>query len=97
MCPVHHNDHDHAVTEDAYEKHKRVVMKSTEEQVADIPQAQAQLDRCSDEICDQWTIIEDKIHATFRKLQEILNIRETELIAKLNKITESKMHPTGTK
>ena len=23
MCPVHHNDHDHAATEDAYEKHKR--------------------------------------------------------------------------
>ena len=89
-----HRDHDHAVIEDAYEKHKREIqsaIKPLEEQVADIQRSLAQLGRGSDEICDQRTRTEDKIHATFRQLQEILNVRETELVAKLNKITEGKM------
>ena len=89
-----HRDHDHAVIEDAYEKHKADILsaiKPLEQQVAAIERALAQLDRGSDEICDQRTAAEDQIHAAFRKLQVILNVRETELVAKLNKITEGKM------
>ena len=89
-----HHDHDHAVIEDAYEKHKGEILSATkpmEEQVADIQLALAHFDRSGDALCDQRSTTEDKIHATFRELQEILNVRETELVAKLNQVTEGKM------
>ena len=89
-----HHDHDHAVIEDAYEKHKGEILLATkpmEEQVADIQLALAHFDRSGDAFCDQRSTTEDKIHATFRELQEILNVRETELVAKLNQVTEGKM------
>ena len=34
---------------------------------------------------------EDEIHVTFRRLQEVLNVRETELVHQLQRITQSKL------
>ena len=50
-----------------------------------------QLDaRCGD-ISDQREATEDEIHTTFRRLQEVLNVRETELVHQLHRITQSKL------
>ena len=89
-----HRYHDHAVVEDAFKNHKSEVLsaiKPLEDQVADIQKALAQLDRCGDDISDQQITAEDKIHLIFQKLQEILDVRKTELVQKLNQVTEGKM------
>jgi len=59
--------------------------------VAIITKALAQLDTRCREISDQHTTIKDSIHVTFRRLWEVLNVRETELICKLNQMTEAKL------
>lgn len=45
-----------------------------------------EIDKHCIEISTQQATIEEDIHATFRKLREILNDRETELINQLNRI-----------
>lgn len=51
----------------------------------------AQIDTCSKEISGQQPSIEEYIHATFRRLQEVLNARETELIGQLYQETQGKL------
>ena len=88
-----HHDHDHAVIDDAYVKHKRLILSAIEpmeEEVAAIKQALSQLDRCNDDICDQQKSNKEIIHNVFRQLREIANVREIGLVAKLNQITEVK-------
>ena len=61
-----------------------------EKQVAIITKALAQLDTRR-EISDQHTTIKDSIPFTFRRLWEVLNVRETEMICRLNQMTEAKL------
>ena len=73
MCPVHHNDHDHAVTEGAYEKHKR-------ERDCQLSNQRKSKWQTFHRLRHNWTdvvmryAINGQFHDTFRKLQEILNI-----------------------
>ena len=53
--------------------------------------ALAQLDACCGEISDQRDVTEDEVHATFRRLRGILDVRETELIGQLNRVTQAKL------
>ena len=62
-----------------------------EKQVAILKGVLAQLDTRCGEISDQREATEGEIHTTFRRLQEVLNVRETELIHKLHRITQSKL------
>ena len=85
-----HRDHDCAVLR----KYKREITSSLEPmegQVTAIEKALAQLDACCREISDQRAVTEENIHVTFRRLREVLNVRETELIGRLHELTQEKL------
>ena len=89
-----HHDHDCAVLKKAFDSYKEEIMSSLEpmeKQVTTIEKALAQLDaRCGD-ISNQQVVTEDNIHITFGRLQEALNVRETELIGRLHELTQEKL------
>ena len=89
-----HHDHDCAVLKKAFDKYKGEITSSLEPmegQVTAIEKALAQLDACCREISDQRAVTEENIHATFRRLREVLNVRETELIGRLHEQTQEKL------
>ena len=89
-----HHDHDCAVLKKAFDSYKEEIMSSLEpmeKQVMIIGKALAQLDTCCGEISDQRAVTEDNIHITFRRLREVLNVRETELIGRLHELTQEKL------
>ena len=51
----------------------------------------SQLDVHCGKISDQRGATEDSIHSTFKRLREVLNVRETELISQLDEMTHSKL------
>ena len=89
-----HHDHDCAVLKKAFDSYNAEIMSSlepVEKQVTIIQKALVQLDACCREISDQRAVTEDNIHVTFRRLREILNVRETELIGRLHELTLEKL------
>ena len=89
-----HHDHDYALLQIAFEKYKEEITSSLEpmeKQVTIIKKALEQLNTRCGEISDQRAAIEDNIHVTFRRLREVLTVRETELIAQLHQMTQAKL------
>ena len=89
-----HHDHDCSPLKKAFEKYKEEMasfVEPLEKQVMTIKKALAQLDRRHEEISDQQAVIEDNIHVTFRRLREVLNVRETEIISQLHQTTQWKL------
>ena len=89
-----HHDHDCSPLKKAFEKYKEEMtsfMEPLEKQVMAIKKALAQLDRRHEEISDQQADIEDSVHITFRRLREVLDVKETEVINQLHKITQGKL------
>ena len=89
-----HHDHDCAVLKEAFDSYKEEIASSLEpmeKQVATIEKALAQLDACCGEISDQRAVTEDNVNVTFRRLREVLNVRETELIGRLHELTQEKL------
>ena len=89
-----HHDHDCSPLKKAFERYKEEMtsfVKPLEKQVTTIKKALAQLDRCHEEISDQQAVIEDNVHVTFRRLREVLNVRETEIINHLHLTTQGKL------
>ena len=89
-----HRDHDCAVLKKAFDKYKGEISSSLEPmegQVTAIEKALAQLDACCREISDQRAVTEENIHVTYRRLREVLNVRETELIGRLHELTQEKL------
>ena len=89
-----HHSHDYEELNVAFEKYKEEIMSSLdpmEKQVMTIKKALALIEKCRGEISDQQTTIEDNVHVTFRRLREVLTVRETELIGQLNKTTQGKL------
>ena len=89
-----HYSHDYEESNVAFEKYKEDIMSSLEpmeKQVTTIKKALALIEKCRGEISEQREAIEDNIHVTFRRLQEVLTVRETELIGRLHKITQGKL------
>ena len=89
-----HHDHDCAVLKKAFDKYKGEITSSLEPmegQVTAIEKALAQLDTYCREIFDQRAVTEENIHVTFRRLREVLNVRETELIGRLHELTQEKL------
>ena len=89
-----HFSHDYKEPDKAFQEYKEEITSSLEpmeKQVATMKGVLAQLDTRCGKISDQREATEDKIHATFRRLQEVLNVRETELVHQLHRITQSKL------
>ena len=89
-----HHDHDHALLKVAFEKYKNEILSSLEpmeKQVMLIEKALAELNEHCGEISDQRAAIVDNIHVTFRRLREVLTVRETELIDQLHQMTQAKL------
>ena len=89
-----HHIHDYEELNVAFEKYKKEIMSQLElmeKQVTTIKKALALIEQCRGEISDQRVAIEDNIHVTFRRLREVLTVRETELIGHLHKTTQGKL------
>ena len=89
-----HHDHDHVLLKVAFEKYKNEISSSfepIEKQVVIIEKALVELNTRCGEISDQQAAIEDNIHVTFRRLREVLTIRETDIIGQLHKMTQAKL------
>ena len=89
-----HHSHDYGDVEKAYEKYKTEITASLEpmeKQLTALKKALAQVDTSCGEVSDQRAVIEAKVHKTFRKLHEVLDIRKTELIDQLHQMTQWKL------
>ena len=89
-----HHSHDYEELNVAFEKYKEEITSSLEpmeKQVTTIKKALALIEQCRGEIFDQQVAIKDNIHVTFRRLREVLTVRETELIGHLHKTTQGKL------
>ena len=78
----------------AFQEYKEEItssLKPMEKQVATMKGVLTQLDTRCGEISDQREATEDEIRVTFRRLQEVLDVRETELVHQLHRITQSKL------
>ena len=89
-----HFGHDCKELHQAFQEYKEEITSSRqpmEKQVATMKGVLTQLDTRCGEISDQREVTEEEIHTTFRRLQEVLDVRETELIHQLHRITQSKL------
>ena len=89
-----HREHDYEELDKAFKKYKQEITSSLEpmeKQVTIIKKALAQLDTCCGEISDQRAATAVNIHVTFRRLREVLDVRETELIGLLDRVTQEKL------
>ena len=89
-----HQNHDYKEIDQAFLEYKEWIVASVEpmeKQVTTITKALRQLDARCGEISDQRAANKDKVHATFKRLREVLDVRETELIGQLDGMTQSKL------
>ena len=94
-----HHDHDYGLLQIAFEKYKKDITPSLEpmeKQMTIIKKALEKLNAHCGEISDQQAAIEDDIHVTFRRLREVLKVRETELITQLHQMTQAKLKVLAT-
>ena len=93
-----HHDHDYAFLDKAFAKYTEEItlsLEPMEEQVTIFRKALAQLTVRREEIVNQQQAVEDNIHVTFRRLREVLHVRETEVISQLHKMTQEKLQGLG--
>ena len=89
-----HHDHEYALFKKAFEKYKEEITSSLEpmeKQVATAKKALAQIDAHYGELSNQRAATAESIHITFRLLQEVLDIRERELIGQLDQMIQEKL------
>ena len=89
-----HQSHDYDDLDEAFEKYKKEITSSIEpmeKQVAIIKKALALIEKRCGEISDQRAATENNVHVTFRRLREVLTVRETELIGQLHQIAQGKL------
>ena len=94
-----HHNHDSEQIEVLVKKYKGEItssLKPMEEELTIVNKALAQLDTCSGEISDQRAAIEANIHNKIQRLHEFLDVRKTELIGQLHRITQSKLKGLAT-
>ena len=95
-----HHSHNYEELDQAFEKYKKEITSSIEpmeKQVVIIKKALALIEQRCGEISDQREAIEKNVHVTFRRLREVLTVRETELIGQLHQITHQKLKGLATK
>ena len=89
-----HHDHDCAGLKKAFQGYNDEItssLEAMEKQVRTAEKALTQFSTRCGEISDQRAVTEDRIHITFRRLREVLNVRETELIGRLHELTQEKL------
>ena len=89
-----HHDHNYALLKKAFEKYKDEITSSLEpmeKKVSSGKKALARLESCSGEISDQRAATAESVHSTFRRLREVLDVRETEVIGQLDQIAQRKL------
>ena len=89
-----HHSHDYEKLNQAFENYKKEITSSIEpmeKQVEIIKKAQALIEQRCGEISDQREAIENNVHVTFRRLREVITVRETELIGQLHQTTQGKL------
>ena len=89
-----HHDHSYEDLGQAFREYKEEISSSLEpmeKQVTIMKETLAQLDARCGEISDQRTATAVNIHVTFRRLQEVLDVRETELIGQLDQVIQDKL------
>ena len=89
-----HHSHDYEELDQAFEKYKKEIaslIEPMEKQVAIIKKALALIEQRCGEISNQREAIENNVHVTFKRLREVLTVRETDLICQLNKMTQRKL------
>ena len=94
-----HYSHDYDELQNAYERYKEEVKPSLEVmegKLNTVKKVFAQLDTCRGEVSDQQEVIEDSIHDAIRGLQQLLDIRKTELRSVLHQITQAKLKDLAT-
>ena len=94
-CTVRmHRDHRYDLVTDAFQKHKEVLVTSlqpVEQQLDTVTKSLQQLDTQCQQITDQREALVGNIHKTIRQLWEALEVRKTELIGQLDRITQQKL------
>ena len=93
-----HHDHDYAFLDKAFAKYTEEItlsLEPMEEQVTIFRKALAQLTVHREEIVNQQQAVEDNIHVTFKRLREVLHVRETEVISQLHQMTQEKLKGLG--
>ena len=94
-CTVRiHRDHQYDLVTDAFQKHKDVLVTSlqpVEQQLDTVTKSLQQLDTQCQQITDQREALVGNIHKTIRQLHEALEVRKTELIGELDRITQKKL------
>ena len=94
-----HQNHDYKEIDQALLEYEEWIVASVEpmeKQVTTITKALGQLDARCGEISDQRAANKDKVHVTFKRLREVLDVRETELIGQLDEMTQSKLKGLAT-
>ena len=89
-----HHDHDYEELDQAYMKYSQEItslLKPMEKQVTIAKNVLTQFDARCGEISNQRAATAGNIHVTFRRLREVLNVRETELISQLDQLTQGKL------
>ena len=87
-------NHEFEFFQDAYEKYTVKITSSLtpmEKQEEIVTKALRELKTRKDEISDHRETVENDIHSAFRRIREILTMRETELIGKLHRMTQVKL------
>ncbi len=89
-----HNGHTYDMVEVVIEKHTAEIsssLKPLNEKLMVVDRALTQLDARREEISVQQAAIEANVHATIRSFQEALDIRKTELLARLHQTAQGKL------
>ena len=89
-----HQTHDHYLLDEAFERYKGEIapsLKPLEGKLVAVKETLARLDKHCGEISDHRVAIEANIHDTTRRLHETLDVRKTELIGQLHKLTQRKL------
>ena len=94
-----HQTHHYEELNQAFENYKAEItslLGPMEKQVTVVAKVLSQLDARCGEISDQRTTTAVNIHTTFRRLREVLYVRETELIGQLDLETQVKLKGLAT-
>ena len=89
-----HHDHEYEQIKDSFEKYKRKITSSStvlEKQCAAVNEALVQLEQVSSKISTQQVTVKADVHSRVRKLHELIDTRETELIRELDESTRARL------
>ena len=88
-----HHNHKYALIEEAFETYKKEIgalLEPINKQLASVNEVLTQFDKIDGEISDKRAAIEANIHHTIDRLHQVLDVRRTELVGRLHKLTQWK-------